>query len=174
VKLLLTVTACERGLPVKILFAALALLSVCFLTACGPDGHLYPIQGPLSTGSAAPVYTVQYALRAGHINFSAVLANGEFFKGRLTGNTKPETKTRLQDVNNPPATPQTIADLSAAWDTVYGKGYYVAHILGNISVARAALTGSQGSVLQIAVLWGQNTVNGVALDDKGNIYKVVL
>lgn len=60
-------------------------------------------------------------------------------------------------------------NLAFAWDEVYGQGFFVAHILGK-QIGQGIFTGKQGTVLQLESLDGRN---GVAVDNKGNIYKVV-
>ncbi|MGB8845433.1 MAG: hypothetical protein WCC73_07115, partial [Terracidiphilus sp.] len=70
-------------------------------------------------------------------------------------------------------------NLAFAWDVVYGQGFFLANILGSKTVGQATLTGSNGTVLQIefqAEKLGMPVENtfGVAVDNKGNIYKVVL
>ena len=81
-------------------------------------------------------------------------------------------KTRMQDASRNPAS-SAAPDLPSAWDTVYGQGYYVAHILGSRDSFQSEITGSQGTVLQIAMYGDSFGEKGVARDDKGNIYKVV-
>ncbi|MGB6803488.1 MAG: hypothetical protein WBE31_14575, partial [Candidatus Sulfotelmatobacter sp.] len=60
-------------------------------------------------------------------------------------------------------------NLAFAWDAVYGEGFFVAHILGN-EFGQGVFTGNQGTVLQVETLDGRN---GVAVDNKGNTYKMV-
>jgi hypothetical protein len=84
--------------------------------------------------------------------------------------------------NETPGTPASYPpqpNLAFAWDLVYGQGYYVATILGSQNVGTAVATGDRGTVLQIEVHREQlgnpeDNHFGVAVDNKGNIYKVVL
>jgi hypothetical protein len=103
-----------------------------------------------------------------------VLANGENFAGPW--------QMAYNNARNPAtgAAAPEIRGTAPAWDAVYGQGFYVAHILGAIHVAHASLTGSQGTVLQIE-WWDQSSAGegttiigskGIALDNKGNIYKL--
>ena len=155
----------------KTVFAALMLLSVCVLTGCPQQAHLYPVKGPLSLQNPAPVFAARFStgLGLGHETFSAVLTDGESFKG---SGTMKAGKTRMQDASRNPAS-SAAPDLPSAWDTVYGQGYYVAHILGSRDSFQSEITGSQGTVLQIAMYGDSFGEKGVARDDKGNIYKVV-
>jgi len=77
----------------------------------------------------------------------------------------------------PPASPVTPTgtsaalpqpNLSAAWDAIYGPGFYVARVLGQ-QLGRANVTGSQGTAIQVEV-WN---ARGIAVDNKGDVYKLV-
>jgi hypothetical protein len=66
-------------------------------------------------------------------------------------------------------------DMAADWDSVYGIGYFAAHVLGNKLYARATLAGSKGTVLHVEFSNENNTrgnTKGVAADDKDNVFKV--
>jgi hypothetical protein len=106
---------------------------------------------------------------------SMVLANGEAFSGawKMAYNKSGSQVVGAATAEN--------NGMAAAWDAVYGQGFYVAHILGASRVARIALTGAQGTVLQIE-WWDQSQAGagttivgdkGVGQDSKGNIYKLV-
>jgi hypothetical protein len=60
-------------------------------------------------------------------------------------------------------------NLTAAWDLVYGQGYYAAHVAGN-KILRGTFTGDKGTVLQVESL--DNYV-AVGVDNQGNLYKIV-
>lgn len=96
---------------------------------------------------------------------------GEVFSGKF----EKITATAV----NVPATGQVAppqSNLAFAWDAVYGQGYFVAHILGE-EIEQGVFTGDKGTVLQVE--WSlsgipdQVYVQGVAIDNKGNIYKGV-
>ena len=75
------------------------------------------------------------------------------------------------------ASAPTTNGMSSVWDTVYGSGYYVSHVLGARS-ARGMISGNRGTVLNVelyATPEGEHTfvIKGVAQDNKDNIYKVV-
>lgn len=70
-------------------------------------------------------------------------------------------------------------NLAFAWDLVYGPGYFLANILGSQTVGQATATGDKGTVLQLEFHKERlgvppDDMFGVAVDSKGNIYKVVL
>jgi hypothetical protein len=133
---------------------------------------LYPVQGPLAAQSPPPVFTGQIRrppFSAGPV-FKLLkswkLSGGEVLNGKVA-----VVKASSQDA----AAPGTQADyppqsnLASAWDAVYGQGYFVAHILGN-EFMQGVFTGSKGTTLQVESLDGQK---GVAVDNQGNIYKMV-
>jgi len=71
--------------------------------------------------------------------------------------------------------------MSSVWDTVYGSGFYVSHVLGARFYAQAVASGNQGTVLDAEMYRpvGEhesnplNAIKGVARDNKDNIYKLV-
>jgi hypothetical protein len=150
-----------------------ALLCVCITAvSSGAFGQkLYPVQGPLAAQTPQPVFAGQIRhpiASAGPIFLllkSWTVANGEVLEG------KPKT-VMASSVTTPPqagtiSLPQP--NLAFAWDAVYGEGFFVARILGK-KFGQGVFIGSQGTVLQVETLDGRN---GVAVDNKGNTYKMV-
>jgi hypothetical protein len=136
------------------------ILGGCILSV---PGGFSPVQGPLSKQSPIPTYSATITgLFSGTV--SVVLDNGEV----CTGPWELASKT-------PPATAVTPIDMAADWDSVYGPGYFAAHVLGNKLYARATLTGNKGTVLHVEFSNESNTranTKGVAQDNKGNLFKV--
>jgi hypothetical protein len=171
----------HREQPVKP-WIALALFGICLISGCHGYGHLYPVQGPLASMTPVPSYTFSITYpgspkydRGQGGEISMVLANGETFRGPWTmvynkpGSQVAGASTSMSD------------STAAAWDAVYGQGFYVAHVLGANRVGHVTLTGTQGTVLQIE-WWDQNHAGdgttivgtkGIGEDNKGNTYKVV-
>jgi hypothetical protein len=123
--------------------------------ACaGLPGHLYPVQGPLAAHASAPIYDVR---RAGSFKFggamSATLAGGEVCSGKWVP----------VSAGDPSA-----SRMSTEWDSVYGQGFFVAHVLGSSELARADLVGTSGTALSVQMIDDK----GVASDNKGNIFKL--
>jgi len=163
----------------KIATAVLMLLCVCLLSGCSIPGNFYLIQGPSLAGETPATFSASFKEGPTHLEgLSAVLVNGEGFQGRWMSVSS--GKRRMQDTPIPPD-----PKLATAWDTVYGQGFYVARIVGTRFFARTVLTGSKGTVLQVEIYRrehdgdtsrqnaGPIDIQGVAQDDKGNIYKVV-
>jgi hypothetical protein len=139
-------------------------IGTCLLSGCSVTGRLYPVQGPLAQLTPTPIYNAKLTAPPS-LAFTTTLANGETFAGKM------------RTLSGPPATPPTPSDapltlpqanIAGAWDAVYGQGFYVAHVLGQ-QLGRANITGSQGTSIQVEV-WN---ARGVALDNKGDVYKLV-
>lgn len=142
---------------------ALLLMTATILTGCElmVPGHLYPVQGSLSAQSPVPIFkvTLNGILNSG--SMSATLQGGEVCRGSWA--------TVRQ--NDPSA-----SKLSVEWDRVYGQGFFVANILGNPTFARAVLTGTRGTTLNVEFYVptpGQILgVKGIATDNNGNTFKL--
>jgi hypothetical protein len=132
------------------------------MAGCSIGGRLYPVQGPLASMTAPPVMTAR--LQEKPTKIALTLANGEQFNGPLKV-LYPSTAD-LSPAGAPPALPQP--NLAFAWDRVYGRGFFVARVLGQ-QLGQGVLTGNQGTVVQVEVA----VARGVAVDNKGNIYKIV-
>lgn len=124
-------------------------------------GHLYPVGGPLSAQTPVPIYkvTLSGVLKSG--SMSATLAGGEVCTGGWSAIPQ----------DDPAA-----GSMSADWDSVYGAGFFVANVLGKPVFARATLTGTKGTTLQVQFYDptpGQfANVEGVARDNSGNVFKL--
>jgi hypothetical protein len=159
----------------------LALLSV---SLAGCIGHattrFYPVQGPLATQNPTPVFVGK--LSSGWSSGSLVLTadQGEVFQGRWEPIKQPKKSTAA------PAAAPSDSEMVPLWDSIYGNGFYVAHVLGSKYYARGLLTGANGDSLKVEFYRpeereNQGNVNalrasikGVAKDDKGNVYKITM
>jgi hypothetical protein len=139
--------------------------------------RLYPVQGPATAQTPPPSFNAKlsnYLGKSGIITLTQ--AGGETFQGPWT--TVTVTFINAKTPGTPPSYPPQ-PNLAYAWDLVYGPGYFNTHILGSQTVGQATATGSNGTVLQLefqkeklgAII---DNIFGVAVDNKGNIYKVVL
>jgi hypothetical protein len=156
----------------------LALLCVCIISGCTFNSHLYPVQGPLAAQTTPPIFTAKITGTLKPQSISAILSNGEVFKGIWT---VPSVKTRTEKATEGTPAP---TNLASEWDIVYGQGYYTAHVLGTRFFAQTVLTGNQGTVLQMEMYRQEHgsdadpnsaaplDIRGVAKDSKGNIYKL--
>jgi hypothetical protein len=152
----------------------LALLSVCMVSgsAAAFGQKLYPVQGPLASLPTPPVFSGQ--MRRPMVSVGGLpkllkswtVANGEVLPGKCA-------EVKASSVNTKtPGTPESYPpqpNLAFAWDAVYGQRYFAAHILGG-RIWQGIFTGNQGTVLQVEIL---DQLHGAAVDNKGNVYKVV-
>ena len=139
--------------------------------------RLYPVQGPAAKQADPPLFTAKVTNYLGKSGIMTLFqANGESFRGpwSIVTATYYNDKTPGTPASYPPQ-----PNLAFAWDAVYGQGYYISSILGSENVGQATVTGDKGTVLQIEFHREQLGVPednhfGVAVDNRGNIYKVVL
>jgi hypothetical protein len=159
---------------------ALTMACFCVVSQCSTPGQFYLIYGPLASETPQE-YSAAFKGDLNHPeSISAVLAYGEGFEGRWTSTRTRTGKTRFQDTPIPPQ-----PELRQAWDTIYGEGFFIAHVLGARFFERAVLTGSKGTVLQVEIYRRPHDtdldprlavpldIQGVAQDDKGDIYKII-
>lgn len=142
------------------------------------------MRGPLAALAPAPVYTARISLTPNWSKpvtvgvraydsmgkIAVAMANGEQFNGTW------------KLVYQQPGAANTSSDpLAGAWDTVYGKGYFTAHVLGTPLFVHTGMTGAQGATL--AVEWYEEPVGtgddrrlvakGIAADGKDDVFKLV-
>ena len=150
------------------------LVGVSILSGCRATARLYPVQGPLSAQTPTPVLLAKVTGAFNSGNMSVVLGDGEVCKGRWS------TVPRAQ-VPKGAATASTSSTdgMPSVWDTVYGSGFYVSHVLGTRLYVRSALTGDRGTVLNVEMYRPHNNesnilgaIKGVAKDNKDNLYKL--
>jgi hypothetical protein len=156
----------------------LALLSTCVVagSAAAFAETLYPVQGPLAAQASPPAMKLNFHGSTSG-NFSLVQTSGETFQGKWASVTPAFVNNKTPEN---PASYLPQPNLAFAWDAVYGQGYFVGQVLGT-RIRQAVATGDKGTVVQVECLYGDQRFpgvpnfgfNGVAVDSKGNIYKVV-
>jgi hypothetical protein len=153
------------------LMLGLSLMSACLLR---PTVQLYPVHGPLSAQTPLPVFPGKVTGLVNSGNISFVMRDGEVCKGRWTRVVPVKTPNGAMTANT-----QATDDMPSVWDTVYGPGFYVSHVLGTNYHAQAKITGDRGTVVNVEFYRadpGRENIShlfGVARDDKDNIYKMV-
>ena len=143
----------------------LLLLAMSTMLGCSMKTRLYPVQGPLSAQTPVPVLMGKITGKIRAETISVVLNDGEVCKGHWIF---------VNDVQAPKGSNLVTApttDLSGAWDSIYGPNYYTSHIVGAKYYAQAVAPGNRGSILNVEL---NGFDKGVAKDNKGNIYKLVL
>jgi hypothetical protein len=136
-----------------------AMLGGCAVTV---PGHLYPVRGPLSKESTPPIYT-------------ATLNGGILPSGSITVHT-PMGITCPGDWKAVSRDDPTARQMSVEWDEVYGRGYFVANVLGKRTFARSVLTCTNAEKLNLEFLVVEpgkpSSIVGVVSDGTGNIFKL--
>jgi hypothetical protein len=127
----------------------LLLLAAVLVSGCA-TGHLYPIQGPLAAQTPPPTYAVRMD-NADIVSFK--LASGDVCLGMWS---------------NLPKEDPTARDLAVEWDLAYGKGFFLANVFGNIGLARAKLTCTKGTTVNVEF----TNERGVAKDSNGDVFKL--
>jgi hypothetical protein len=151
------------------------LLGVSILSGCRATGRLYPVQGPLSAQTPMPVLLAKLTGTFNSGSLSVVLADGEVCKGPWA--TVPHVQVPKSATTSNVAPPNS---MSSAWDTVYGSGFYVSHVLGTRLYVQAVIPGNRGTILDVEMYRSEekeansvSAIRGVAKDNKDNIYKLV-
>jgi hypothetical protein len=162
----------------RLLLVLLAVFTIAEYSAAFGQ-KLYPVQGPAAAQTPPQVLTAK--IKTGMVSESIsgfVSANGGAIQGKFATVTASSANART--LGTPESYPPQ-PNLAFAWDTVYGQGFYLSHVLGN-SIAQGDFTGDQGTVLQVEIYYDifRGASNeafskgyGVAVDNKGNLYKMV-
>jgi hypothetical protein len=144
------------------------VLAMFIMSGCSLPLRLYPVQGPLSKHTPVPILN---GTLTGNFSgtMKVVLPDGEICEGEWTASTTPPgSGSAIQPVHMAPV-----------WDTIYGQGFYTAHILGE-KVAQGTLRGNKGTTLSVEIKPhldsqdGLKNIQGVAQDNVKNIYKIAL
>jgi len=147
--------------------------AVLFLSGCFRSGQLYPVQGPLAAQVPPPIYAAKMTGAFNSGNITVTLADGEVCKGTWgLVSRKPGAATAT-------AVAAPSVDWPKVWDAVYGSGYYTANVLGTPLHVRSTLTGSKGTTLDVEMYRRDvpeqlTEIHGVAQDNRGDIYKIVI
>ena len=154
----------------KAKLSAALLLAVIFLSGCYGINKMrfYPVKDPAAQ-APSPAFIAR--MKGGSYNgeISVVLPDGETCKGPWT------RVAREPNAGGAPAA--TAEGMPAVWDSVYGQGFYVAHVLGRYIHGTAVVTGDRGTVLNVEFVNREEIEpggRGVARDNKANVYKVVI
>ena len=156
--------------------AVLILLGLSVMVGCTATARLYPVQGPLSLQTPLPVFAgkLNGAINSGNVSF--VMSDGEVCKGRWTRVVPVQAPSATAAAAPASVAPPATGGMSSVWDAVYGSGFYVAHVLGDLYYAQGVITGDRGPIVNVEFYHAappSSHIAGVARDSKGNIYKMV-
>jgi hypothetical protein len=157
----------------------LALAIAIFTPALAPSHaqQLDPVKGPISLQAPGPFYegsksdgTYSYSIKSDFARVkSFTYANGEILKGKPEWTTASTADAQTSVPSAAPDSNSPQQSLIAAWDLIYGPGYYASNIAGK-KILQGTFTGDKGTTLQV-----QSVDNFVAVgvDNQGNLYKIV-
>jgi len=157
-----------------LLSVALTVIALAFaVTPCHAQ-QLDPVKGPMSLQAPGPFYegskgggTYGYSIKSDFARVESFsYASGEVLKGKsewVTASAADAQPSSGAESNSPRT------DMIAAWDLVYGDGYYASHVAGK-KILQGTFTGDKGTRLQVQSL--DNFV-AVGMDNQGNLYKIV-
>jgi hypothetical protein len=148
------------------LLAFLMIIGAAVAAGCSTTADLYPIDGPLSKIVPLPVLKARADGITGNTGaITVTLPDGEVLKGRWSS-IAPQQVTYSAG--------STSIGLNSVWTQVYGSGFSISNLPG-VNRGEAMLTGPKGTVLQVEFYTGSGTANGngVAKDNKRNVFKVI-
>jgi len=140
------------------------------LTGCTTKAYFYPVEGKYKEMIPYPVIEATVDGIMGNTgNISLTLPNNEFCQGRWSSVAPIQVS-----YSNGSASGHVTNGMSSAWGTVYGSSYSVSNLAG-INKGSAMMSCDQGTVIDMEFYTGSGTANGngVAKDNKGNIFKVI-
>ena len=153
---------------------ALAIAGFALAVAPSHAQQLDPVKGPMSLEAPGQFYegskgggTYGYSIKSDFARVESFsYANGETLKGKsewVTASAADAQTSSGADSNSPQQ------NLAAAWDLIYGTGYYASNIAGK-KILQGTFTGDKGTTLQVQSL--DNFV-AVGVDNQGNLFKIV-
>src|SRR5580692_4731181 len=135
---------------------ALTIVGFAFAVAPSHAQQLDPVKGPMSLQAPGPFYegskgggTYGYSIKSDFARVkSFTYANGEILKGKPEWTTASAADAQISaapDSNSPQQ------NLIAAWDLIYGPGYYASNIAGK-KVLQGTFTGDKGTTFRVQSL----------------------
>ena len=152
-------------------FRSAAVFAACaFVTSCSVTATLYPVKGDLASQSPLPVLKAKvHGVMGNSGDVELTMPSGEKLTGRWSS-----LAPRQVSVSRFSGNANITSGLETAYAAVYGSGVTVSNVPG-INRGTAFLTGSKGTNMEVEFRTGSGTAsgNGVAIDNRGNIYKVI-
>ncbi len=156
----------------KRLFSALLSIAALILAGCSfsVTAKLYPVKGPYAEQRPIPVLKALVTdVQRNSGDVSLTLPDGELCVGSWSSLAPQQVS-----VSTMTGRAQVTSGIQTAYATVYGTGFTVANVPG-INRGTAYLVGDRGTTVEVEFFTGSGTAsgNGVAVDSKGNTYKVI-
>jgi hypothetical protein len=159
----------------KTLHLALAIAGFALAVARSHAQQMDPVKGPMSLQAPGPFFEgskgggrYSYSVKSDFVRVKSFsYANGETLKGRsewVTASSAEDAQASGSADSN-----SHQPNLAAAWDLIYGPGYFASHVAGK-KVLQGTFTGDKGTTLKVQSL--DNYV-AVGADNQGNLYKIV-
>jgi hypothetical protein len=146
----------------------LVVCAAVVILGCSVRASLYPVQGPLSKHNPSLVYSA----RIEGFNGPGRAISVDYGDGEVLTGTWQVVPGARESKGAAAASAPPSDNLSADWDVVYGPGFYSAHILGQ-TYEHGVLKGNRGTVMTVE-LYRRESIKGVARDNQGNVFKVVV
>jgi len=153
---------------VRYLFLAIASLT---MTACSTTATFFPVAGPLSqVKQITPIVANVDGIWGNTGKISLTLASGEACNG-IWSSVAPT----VASANMGFGTATFSNNMASAWGSAYGTGFTIGNA-ASVNRGEAMLICNQGTTIQVEFFTGSGTANGygVAKDNKGNVFKVLL
>jgi len=137
------------------------------LAGCYQAELLRPVQGPAVAQSRVINIKISGVFNSGSLK-ADLKANQVWHTEACNGRWEPAGDSETKAAN----------DMTEAWDTVYGSGYYAERVAKAKRRARGSCTSKQGTTLDVEVFEFEDSKNGrmirqgVGKDSRGNIYKL--
>ena len=143
------------------------LFSGCSLSV---TAKLYPVKGPYSEQKPIPVVRAHVKdVQRNSGDVTLTLPDGELCSGSWSS-LAPQQVSMTSITGHG----QVTSGIQTAYATVYGTGFTVSNVPG-VNRGTAYLVGNRGTTIEVEFFTGSGTAsgNGVAIDNKGNVYKVI-
>lgn len=168
-----TAVACiAHGKDMKTTILVLALCFSLFSTGCSIaiTAKLYPVKGPYSEGLPIPVLNARvHDVQRNSGDVTMTLPDGEVCAGSWSSLAPQQVS-----VSTMSGSARITSGIQTAYATVYESGFTVSNKPG-VNRGTAYLVGTRGTTVEVEFFTGSGTANGngVAIDSKGNVYKVI-
>jgi hypothetical protein len=156
----------------KSTITSLSVVCALIFSSCSLSvtAKLYPVKGPYSEQRPIPVLKAQVMdVQRNSGDVTLTLPDGELCSGSWSA-LAPQQVSMTTIAGHG----QVTSGIQTAYATVYGNAFTVSNVPG-VNRGVAYLVGNRGTTIDVEFFTGSGTAsgNGVAIDSKGNIYKLI-